>query len=175
MTMERVLGPMRRRLALMVSRAIVRLVDDEALMQALQVEGLAEELRDGVERVQDYGFTSVPHPGAEAVAVAVAGSRDHLVVVAVGDRRYRLRSLKAGEVAMYSDEGDSVIFRRGRVIDVVAGTKLRVTTPVLELVGDLTVSGSVTAQGDVVGQGTSLHTHVHGGVSTGTSTTEAPA
>jgi len=35
-------------------------------------------------------------------------------------------------------------------------------------------TGSITATGDVTGNGTSLHTHKHGGVSTGTSQTGAP-
>jgi phage baseplate assembly protein gpV len=40
--------------------------------------------------------------------------------------------------------------------------------------GDFNTSGSITATGDVIGQGTSLHTHVHGGVTTGGSNTGAP-
>lgn len=33
--------------------------------------------------------------------------------------------------------------------------------------GDMTTTGSITAQGDVVGDGTSLHTHTHSGVEPG--------
>ena len=40
--------------------------------------------------------------------------------------------------------------------------------------GAATFSGSITATGDVIGQGTSLHTHVHGGVVAGGSNTGSP-
>ena len=42
------------------------------------------------------------------------------------------------------------------------------------LIGDITVNGKVTATGDVKGQGTSLHTHVHSGVQSGGSNTGGP-
>lgn len=191
--MDRLLGPIKRRLALMVGRAIVRLVNDGAQLQALQLELLQGEIRADVERVQNYGFTSVPHAGAEAVAVAVSGLRDHVLVVAVDDRRYRLKALADGEVAMYTDEGDLVHIKRGGTILVKAATKVRIESPLVEMTGDLhvlgnaqvdgnvgvggdvAVAGQVAADGDVTGQGTSLHTHVHGGVTVGASNTGAPA
>lgn len=172
--MHRMLGPLQRKVALMVGRAIVRTVTDTTLMQALQLEVLEGEVRGDVERVQNYGFTSVPLAGAEAVAVAVAGSRDHLLVVAVDDRRYRMRSLANGEVAIYTDEGDHVHLKRGGVIEVVAATKVRMVAPLVEVVGDMTVSGSVVAAGEVTGLGTHLHTHIHSDVTAGADVTGAP-
>ena len=171
--MARVLAPLQRRIALMVGRALVRFVDDSSQFQQLQVDLLEGETRDQVERVQQYGFTSHPLPGAEAVAVCVAGSRDHVVVVAVDDRRFRLTGLAEGEVALYTDEGDVLHFKRGGTVLIKAATKVRIESDV-EIVGNVTVSGSVTASGDVVGQGTSLHTHRHSGVSTGSSNTGTP-
>ena len=106
------LREMRARLAMSVSRGTVSAVDDATQAQALQVELLADEAHDSIERFQNYGFTSVPHPDAEAVAVAVGGVRSHLIVVAVEDRRYRLKSLKSGEVAMYDDQGQYILLGR---------------------------------------------------------------
>jgi phage baseplate assembly protein V len=169
-----------RKLALMVGRAVLRAVDDTKAWPAVQLELLAEELRADVEYAQDYGFTSHPHPGAEAIAVSVSGSRDHVVAIKVGDRRYRLKGLQQGEVALYTDEGDKVVLKRGGTIEVVASTKVRLVTPQVEMTGNLsvagsvTVGGSVTAEGDVLGQGTSLHGHKHGGVSTGGAQTGVP-
>jgi phage gp45-like len=40
--------------------------------------------------------------------------------------------------------------------------------------GNFNTSGDITATGDIIGQGTSLHTHVHGGVTIGASNTGAP-
>lgn len=169
----RTLGPLSRKLALMVGRSIVRLVDDATKIQALQVDLLQGETRDQVERFQEYGFTSNPLPGAEAVAVCVAGSRDHVVVVAVDDRRFRLRSLAQGEVALYTDQGDLLHFKRGGTLLIKAATKVRIESNV-EIIGNVTVSGTVNASGDVVGAGTSLHTHVHSGVTGGSSNTGGP-
>ncbi|WP_330178314.1 phage baseplate assembly protein domain-containing protein [Candidatus Vondammii sp. HM_W22] len=47
---------MRRRLRLLVSRAVGRLVDPSTLLQTLQLELLRGELLDGVEHVEGYGL-----------------------------------------------------------------------------------------------------------------------
>lgn len=153
--LSRALNPLRQRLALMFSRALVLLVQDDTKLQGLQISLLADEARDDVERFQNYGFTSHPLAGAEAVAASVGGSRDHLVVLAVDDRRYRLRGLAAGEVAIYTDEGDKIVLKRGGVIEMTASTKVRLVTPLVECTGNLQVAGnidsgaSITATGDV--------------------------
>jgi phage gp45-like len=48
----------------------------------------------------------------------VGGDRNNGVVVAVGDRKFRLKGLQGGEVAMYTDEGDIIIMKRGHNIKV---------------------------------------------------------
>lgn len=111
-------APLARSLRLMVGRAVVRLVNDGLKMQSVQVSLLADEVRDDVERMQEYGFTSHPHPGAEAAVVCVGGERGHAVVIAVDDRRYRLKGLQQGEVALYTDEGDRIVLRRGNAIEI---------------------------------------------------------
>lgn len=112
----RMMQPLQRRVMLMVGRAVLRAVNDDAKLQALKIELLADEVKDGTERFQEYGFTSHPHDGAEAVTVFMGGNRDHGLVIAVDDRRYRLKSLKQGEVALYTDEGQRLHLRRGREI-----------------------------------------------------------
>lgn len=112
----------------MVARAIVRLVDDARQAQELQLELLAGESQDAVERFQNYGITSVPHPGAEALVVFAGGLRSHGVVLAVEDRRYRLTGLQDGEVALFDDLGNVIKLGRER-IDISAITELRVEAP----------------------------------------------
>lgn len=143
------LQPLRQAVRLMVARAVVGLVNDGTQLQGLQVSLLADEVRDDVERFQDYGFTSHPHPGAEAVAVCVAGNRDHALVVAVDDRRYRLTGLAAGEVAIYTDQGDKIVLKRGGTIEVTAATKVRIVAPLVEMTGNLQVDGNIVATGNV--------------------------
>lgn len=146
---QRLLAPLRTRVANLVARAVVQLVADGGGLQVVQLGVLEGETRDGCERVQSYGFTSHPHPGAEAVVLFVGGRRDHGLVLAVDDRRHRKRPLAEGEVALYTDEGDSIVLRRGRIVEVVAGTRLRVEAPLVEVTGDLQVGGNVVASGEV--------------------------
>lgn len=113
---RQMLRPLRQQVTNLVARALVTLVDDSTKMQGVQVTILEGETRDGCERFQQYGLTSVPLEGAEAVALSVGGRRDHVLIVAVDDRRYRLKDLVAGEVALYTDEGAKVHLKRGRIV-----------------------------------------------------------
>jgi phage baseplate assembly protein V len=134
---------------LMVSRAVVALINDAAKLQRMQIQLMADEERGDVERFQDYGFTACPHKGAEAIALSIGGSRSHMVVIAVDDRRYRLTGLEEGEVAIYTDEGDKIVLKRGREIEVTAGTRVIVDTPNTLIKGNLHVEGDTTCDGDV--------------------------
>lgn len=133
----------------MVSRAVVKLVNDGTKLQALQLALLDGETRDQVERFQQYGFTSVPQQGAEGVVLFIGGDRAHGVVVAVDDRRYRLKGLQNGEVAVYTDQGDSIVLKRGGVIEFNASSSIR-------------LNGAATANTPVAKEGsmTTGHTHV---------------
>ena len=99
---ERLIAPLRRRVLLMVSRGVVRLVDEAPARQRLQVEGYAGEILDGVERVQEYGFTSCPPLGADAVVLACGGMRQHPIVIAVEDAPVRPDLYGVGDVALYT-------------------------------------------------------------------------
>ncbi len=125
---ERMVAPLRARVQMMLARAVVRLVNDESGIQTLQLSALADELIEGAERMQDYGFTSVPHPDAEAVVAFPGGLRSHGLVVAVGDRRYRLKGLQAGEVAIYDDLEQHILLGRTGM-RVVSSMKVEVETP----------------------------------------------
>lgn len=115
----------------------------------VDMQGLAGETVSG-ELFQHYGFTSAPLAGAELIAIPVGGNSKHTVVVASEDGRYRLQ-VQDGEVALYSDEGDHVHLRRGRVVEVVtdtllvkAGTKVRFETPLVEVTGDIQGDGQIS-------------------------------
>lgn len=92
----------RRKAVLTVARGVIELVDDALKMQSLQVTIGPDQVRDDVERFQEYGFTSVPKADCEAVVLGVGGNTDHPVVVATDDRRYRPMNLEEGEVALYT-------------------------------------------------------------------------
>lgn len=165
--LERVLQSMQRRVMLTVGRAVIRKINDDPKMQSVQAELLKGELRDNLERFQQYGFTSVPHPGAEGVAVFVGGNRDHGILVCVDDRRYRLKGMQGGEVALYTDEGDKVHLKRNREIEVITKTlkiscetatveaseKVTFTTPLAEFSGNVTIAGSLAVTGTTTSTG----------------------
>ena len=158
---ERLTRTLRRRVQLMVGRAVLAVVNDETLLQSVQVEGLRGEVLDRAERFQDYGLTSHPHPGAEVVVLAAGGQRQHPLAIAVDDRRHRPRGLAAGEVCLYTDEDEAgarhrVILRRGRIIEIHAA-HIRLC------------SSSLTHNGTNIGD-----THTHGSVSSGPSRTSGP-
>lgn len=98
--LDRALAPLYRRLRLMIARGVIELVDESKKMQTVQVSTLADVTKDDVERFQQYGFSSYPKSGAEALVLHVRG--DHPVVVSVDDRRYRPKTLAEGESCMYT-------------------------------------------------------------------------
>ena len=144
-------------------RATITSVVEGAIKHFAAVCGLSGALQDR-ELFQHYGFTSRPLAGAEAVIVR---NGDIYISVAEDDRRYRL-AVAAGEVALYSDEGDKIVLKRGRNIEITSGTKVKITAPATEITGNLTVGGNVQASGNVqdaagtmAAQRLAYNAHVH--------------
>ncbi|NCB52961.1 MAG: phage baseplate assembly protein V [Clostridia bacterium] len=152
--------PVADRAALSIARAILRVVNDSLPIQAVQIDLLAGETRDKVERLQEYGFTSVPLPGCRGIALFIGGDRSHGAVIATDDNRYRKKGLASGEVAIYTDEGDSIHLKRGRIIEITAVNGVVVNAPTVTV-----------PSGDVIASGISLIGHVHSGCQGGTTGT----
>lgn len=114
--------PMQRQVRLMVARAVVELVTESTKMQSLQLSRHADVVRDDVERFQQFGFTSKPLVGAEAIVVNVGSSPDHPVCIVVDDRRHRPTSLEDGECGLYTaDNGFHVRCNADGTTDLGAG------------------------------------------------------
>lgn len=160
------------RVMMMFGRGVLRGVNDSNGRQQVQVELLKNELRDGVEHMQNYGFTSHPTGGDVAVAF-IGGNREQGIVLVVDDRRYRI-PLQAGEVAIYDDQGNKVELLR-EMIKVTAVQHVEVVAPTIKLVGNLDVLGNITSTGTVTNNGKNIgSTHQHGGVTIGGSNSGAP-
>lgn len=136
---DRMAQSLRHRVQMMVARAVVTRIDDARGIQAVQASVLDGEIVEAAERMQDYGFSSVPFPDAEAVIVFPGGLRSHGLVVAVGDRRYRLKGLEAGEVAMHDDQGQQIVLKRDG-IRIVSPLKIEIETPELKVTAETTVT-----------------------------------
>ncbi|MDX2094368.1 MAG: phage baseplate assembly protein V [Alphaproteobacteria bacterium] len=129
---------------LVIGRAVLSAVNDATKRQLVQFEALKGEIKDGVERMQQYGFSSVPLAGAQVLFVCLGGNRDHPVVVSVDDPRFRKSGMEPGEVAIYTDEGDYILLKRGRTIEIETVNLLvkcsesaRFETPILEVTGEI--------------------------------------
>lgn len=99
----------------MVSRGTIESVEDATAMQLLNLA-----LHDGhsptqIEHWQPFGLSYFPQVGSEVIAIAVGGSRDHLVAIPGADPRYRLTGMKGGELAIHDDQGQRVHFKRDSV------------------------------------------------------------
>lgn len=159
----------------MFARGVVALAKSTGKTQLLQMSLTAGEIKDGMEHLEPYGFTSCPHEGAEGLAAFMGGDRSHGVVLVVADRRYRVQALQAGEVAIYTDEGDRIHFKRGRIIDIQTGTlNITATEGVHFDSPTITQTGKIISDGDQVAGGVSQMTHTHGGVQRGSGQTDAP-
>ncbi|MCP3653320.1 MAG: phage baseplate assembly protein [Herbaspirillum sp.] len=152
---------MKGKINLMLGRGIVSKVTDGGAIQLIRGKLMDGEDYDQMENLQPYGFTSVPKAGAELLSTFIGGNRDHPVIVVVGDRRYRLRGLQDGEMAIYDDQGQKVhLTRAGIVIDggnkpiTIQNTpEIDMNTPLVKMAGDLKVTGSVSADGDISDHG----------------------
>ena len=177
-----------------MARGTVSVANGSKPMRELQINMLAGEVRDEVEHVEPYGFTSEPLSDGlpEAFALFFDGDRSHGIVFCVADRRYRLKPLKPGEVAIYDDLGQKVHLTRagievvtpknltadvkGNVTETVGGSltakvtgsatlkaaSVKIDSPTTQITGSLAVAGDVTAGG------ISLKSHTHPGDSGGT-------
>ena len=116
--LNRFIAPLMTRIRNVASRGVIKIVNDNMKIQQIQASLLAGELKNGIEHYQNYGFTSVPLAGMETLVVFCGGDRSNGVVVATGDRKFRVKNMQPGEVAIYTDEGDVIKLARGRKIQV---------------------------------------------------------
>lgn len=153
MSQFRFLSTLLRRVKTQVSmvaaRCVVSLVDDSGTRQVLQIGVLAGEVRGERERFQEYGFTSVPFPGAEGVFLCPQGDREQGIVICVEDRRYRLTGQAAGESAHHDEQGQKIQIQRTRIliatpfdveiqaanIHLSATTKITIDAPLVDIQG----------------------------------------
>lgn len=154
-----------------LARGTVSAADGTKKMRVVQVRLLADEVRDDLEHVEPYGFTSEPldDEQPEAFAAFFGGDRSHGIVFCIADRRYRLTKLKAGEVALYDDQGQKVHLTRDGIVvhtdkqleATVGGTltataggaatlkaaSVKIDAPTVEITGALKVANLITGTG----------------------------
>ncbi|WP_260430436.1 phage baseplate assembly protein V [Burkholderia stagnalis] len=176
------LNRLARRILLMMARGTITLVDDSQNVQTLQVRVNGLELLPDIPRFAEYGFTSNPPAGTQAIVGSKNGDRNDGIVIATSNAKYRLVGLSTGEVAIHDDKGQSVYLSAsgivvnggGRPITLTNTPKVRAETVRLECTGDIVdncdTTGRSMAADRVIFNG---HNHqvknVQGGTSTVTS------
>lgn len=153
MSQLRVLSTLLRRvktqISMVAARCVVNLVDDSGTRQVLQIGVLSGEVRGERERFQEYGFSSVPFPGAEGIFLCPQGDREQGIVISVEDRRHRLTGQEPGESAHHDEQGQKIQIQRVRIlvstpfdVDIVAAninltatTKIAITAPIVDIQG----------------------------------------
>lgn len=186
-----------RRVMLAIGRGRICVANDSSAVQTLQVKLGNHEVQDNLPRLAEFGFTSVPPSGADAVLLFLGGDRSNGVVVATGDQSTRPRNLKPGEAMLYSADGKKVhltldggifIDANGQDVTVANAATATITAETMVVLDTpkLKVTGSIEAGGDVLdnsGTNTSTlahvrqvyNTHTHGGVQGGMSNTSTPS
>jgi phage baseplate assembly protein V len=122
--------------------------------QKIQARALSDEVLPNIDRVEPYGFSCRPKPGAQAYLLFPSGDRSYGVAIVIGDRQYNME-LAEGEVALHDDEGNHVHIRRGGEIVANASARITLKAPEIVLDGQVTATQSATVnQGlAVLGEG----------------------
>lgn len=142
-------------------RGKITLVVSSEPIQRVQLNGLADEVLQELEHLQEFGFASNPPEGSEAVVIPLGGDTTHGVIVATQHGSFRIKNLNPGETAIFSQDGAKIVIKRGKIIEAdcdifrVNCTKYEVNakgsadfvTPKLE------TSAILTAQGQFNGNG----------------------
>lgn len=167
-------------LANLFVRAVITSIDTGKKCQAVGLQLIAGDPKENMEHLEPYGFTSAAQNGAEAAVLFSGGDRSHGVVITVADRRFRLKGLQRGEVAIYDDQGQSVILTRAGVVVNGGGNPITfINAPKARFEMDVEATGQIKDLCDGAGKTMADmrltyngHTHKENG--DGGGTTDAP-
>lgn len=169
------------RLLMTIGRGRITTVNDAGNVQMLQVRLGQDEVRDTTPRLAEYGLTSVPPVGTDAIVIFIGGDRSTGVAVATGNQAARPKGLAVGEVAIYDDQGQMVHITRAGITIKGAGKPVTIqdTPKVRMITGRLEVTGDIIDRCDaqtctMKGMRDVYNSHTHSGVQTGSGSTGVP-
>lgn len=141
------------------------LVNDGGPVQLVQISLGQSEAQDNMPRLAEYGFTSVPPSGSDALALFIAGDRSNGVVIATGNKSYRITGLADGDVAIYDSRGQKVVLTSAG-INIHTSLAVTVDAPTLHCTGNITADGDISDAGgakSMAGMRAAYNSHNHGG------------
>jgi len=174
-----------RRVMSALAQGLVKIVNDSAGIQFMQVKFNPLQTIDNLPRCAEYGFVSNPPEDSDAVVAFAGGDRSNGVVIATGNAKYRMKQLATGEMAIHDNIGQSVYLTAngivinggGNPLTITNTPKIRAETELLECTGDIVdncdSTGRSMAADRVIFDG---HRHVIKEVQSGSSdvTSEVP-
>lgn len=89
-------------------------------------------------------------------------------------RQYTIAGEDADRLTIQSLDSSTRIAIGAGIVKITSPGTVEIVSPTTAITGNVTVSGTVVAMGDVTGAGISLSTHRHTGVQTGGGTTGTP-
>ena len=134
--MARMLAPMSRRIMLMAARIVLTGATDKAPVQVVQFKGLEGEVKQNVEYLQAFGFSSVAPAGARGLAIFPGGDRSHGVVVVLDARDKQPVTLKSGESAVWDALGKFIHLKDDGSI-LIKADKVRIESPDFQVTGEV--------------------------------------
>ncbi len=108
---KELMRPLNGRTKGLLRRATLGTLKTSTLLQSIQAGTLKDDEDDGVELFEPYGFTSGPPAGSEGLILRMGGERAGSIGIMFGNRTFRLQVVQ-GEVALYDDQGASIILKR---------------------------------------------------------------
>jgi phage baseplate assembly protein V len=149
----------------------VSVANDGEDLQQLQItekaygKGFADRILDKVPRLTEFGFTSLPPIGSEAVMLRRNGDRGLSMVISTSHRPSRPKGLQPGDTALYDVRGAFVkLTDDGLLIDcaglparitnattvtIEASDKIHLEAPTVEIQGNATISGTLVVDGAI--------------------------
>ena len=115
-----------RRVLGMVSWGRVTTGNDSGSVQSLQVQHNNNEVGDNRPRLAEFGFTSMPPDGSDAVVLFLGGDRSNGIVIATGNQATRMQGLASGESALYDAIGKHIYLNAGYIEINAAGQPVNV-------------------------------------------------
>ena len=132
---------------------------DDGELQLADALGYESERFRKAHRVQQFGLTGRPMPGAHGLAVPVNGRADQMALVGFENPEHRPRNLDAGEAGLYNAHGDLIYVYRRR-IRIVTET-VEIVADSIALTGAVAITGDITHTGDMTTSGTHLDSVGH--------------
>jgi phage gp45-like len=172
MSVESQIERLSRRVLTMIAPARISATDDTGNIHSAQI-GISStpEIIDKVPVTHYYGFhTNVP-ANTDAIVIFGNGDRSRPVIVGHNNIKARPKNFKPGEVALFTDEGDTLKFSRQQAVSLTAGNSytlsskagtvkgtdtVTIDTPQTHHTGDVHATGTYYGKDFVTGSGVSV-------------------